>query len=475
MHRTLADLASPSTRPPSSLDRRPSWTPESWQTKPVAQEFGYKDPEAVEDAVARLSALPPLVTSGEIERLKGLIAEAQEGKRFLLQGGDCAESFEDCTPDQITSKLKILLQMSLVLVHGLKRPVIRVGRIAGQYAKPRSKPTETHDGVELPSYFGDLVNGHAFTQASRTPDPERMIRAYERSAVTLNFVRSLIEGGFANLHQPENWDLRFFEHADLRPSIRAEYKQMATRLTEALEFAEALGDAKIEELSRIEFFTSHEGLNLRYEQAQTRQVPRKEGWWNLTCHLPWIGDRTRHLDGAHVEFFRGLENPVGVKVGPSANPAEVVELCRVLNPNNRAGKLVLIHRMGAKACTEKLPAIVSAVMDAGQRVLWTCDPMHGNTRLREAPSEGALPMKTRRFDDILSELEMSIAVHEELGTHLGGVHFELTGEDVTECVGGGSGVTDGDLDKNYASLCDPRLNYQQALELAFLLVRGRTR
>ena len=453
--------------PPSA----PAWSPDSWRHKPEAQAVSYPDPDRVESALLRLQALPPLVTSGEVERLTQLISEAQEGKRFLLQGGDCAESLADCTPDQVTSKLKILLQMSLVLVHGMKRPVIRVGRMAGQYAKPRSTPTETIDGLELPSYFGDLINGSAFTPSARIPDPDRMVQAYERAAVTLNFVRSLIDGGFADLHHPENWDLRFFEHAQLRPSLRAEYRHMVNQLTEALRFAEALGEKGIDELSRVEFYTSHEGLSLLYEQAQTRRVPRKQGWWDLTCHMPWIGERTRGLGGAHLEFFRGIENPVGVKVGPTAVPSEVVELCKVLNPSNRAGRLVLIHRMGAEHCADKLPAILAAVLDSGQRVLWTCDPMHGNTRLSQPPSSSGAPVKTRRFDDILSELEIALDVHERVGTWLGGVHFELTGEDVTECVGGGAGVTDQDLRKNYGSLCDPRLNYQQALELAFLLAK----
>jgi 3-deoxy-7-phosphoheptulonate synthase len=465
-----APSRSASSGPGSGGADRP-WSPDSWAARPAAQAIAYPDDADVARAVAALRALPPLVTSGEIEKLSALLAQAQEGKRFLLQGGDCAESLDDCTPDQITSKLKILLQMSLVLVHGMKRPVIRVGRLAGQYAKPRSKATETIDGVELPSYFGDLVNANAFTVADRTPDPQRMVRAYERSAVTLNFVRSLIDGGFADLHHPEAWDLRFVDHAQLRPSLRAEYQRMVTQLTEALKFAEALGDKGIDELSRVEFFTSHEGLNLLYEQAQTRRVPRREGWWDLTCHMPWIGERTRGLDGAHVEFFRGIANPVGVKVGPTAEPGEVVRLCRALNPGNRPGKLVVIHRMGAEHCQAKLPPILAAVMDAQLPVLWCCDPMHGNTRLSRPTVEGMLPVKTRRFDDILSELEMALDCHEQLGTWLGGVHFELTGEDVTECVGGGAGVTDADLDKNYASLCDPRLNYQQALELAFLLAK----
>jgi 3-deoxy-7-phosphoheptulonate synthase len=429
----------------------------------------YPDAAAVESAVAKLRSLPPLVTSWEIERLKAMLAEAEEGKRFVLQGGDCAETLSDCRPASITNKLKILLQMSLVLVHGLKKPVVRIGRFAGQYAKPRSSPTETRDGVTLPSYFGDLVNSAEFTAEARRPDPRMMLRGYQHAAMTLNFIRSLVEGGFADLHHPEYWDLSFFGHASLSPALRAEYERMTRNLADGLRFMEALGEQRVEELSRVEFFTSHEGLNLLYESAQTRRVPRREGFYNLTAHLPWIGDRTRDAGGAHVEFFRGIENPVAVKLGESASGEQAAALARVINPANEPGKLVFVTRLGATHVAAKLPALVRGVARSGARVLWVCDPMHGNT------TTTASGLKTRSFDAILAELEGTIDVHEHEGSRLGGVHFELTGDDVTECIGGAAGVTEANLSTNYASACDPRLNYQQSLELAFLLSRRLTR
>lgn len=440
-----------------------SWSPDSWKRKLATHQTVYDDREAVNAAVCKLREFPPLVTSGEIEHLRRHIAEAQEGKRFLLQGGDCAETLADCRSDIITSKLKILLQMSLVLVHGMKMPVIRVGRIAGQYAKPRSSPTETRNGVTLPSYYGDLVNSIEFTAEARKPNPHLMVRGYQHAAVTLNFIRSLIESGFADLHHPEHWDLRFMHHAGLTPELRAEYQLMSTQLAEALKFMEALGETSVADLSRVEFFTSHEGLNLLYESAQTRQVPRKDGWWDLTTHLPWIGERTRAIDGAHVEYFRGIQNPVGVKIGPGIPADELLKLIDTLNPRNEPGKILLIHRMGAKKVRECLPPLVEVVKRAGKRVLWVCDPMHANSA---TTSKG---VKTRNFDDILAELHAAFDAHEKVGTRLGGVHFELTGEDVTECLGGAANVTEADLDTNYASPCDPRLNYQQALELAFAI------
>jgi 3-deoxy-7-phosphoheptulonate synthase len=438
-----------------------AWSPESWREKLAAHQVVYEDREAVERAVAKLRGFPPLVTSYEVERLRAQIAQAQEGKRFLLQGGDCAESLAQCTPEAITAQLKILLQMSLVLVHGLKKPVIRVGRIAGQYAKPRSSPTETVGEVELPSYFGDLVNAPDFEATARKPDPHLMVRGYQHAAVTLNFIRSLIDGGFADLHHPEHWDLRFMEHADLDPEMRGAYQRMASQLAEAIEFMEALGEASLEDTHRVDFYTSHEALNLLYESAQTRTVPRREGHYNLTTHLPWIGERTRAIDGAHVEYARGIRNPVGVKVGPDADPEEVVELVETLNPRDEPGRVVLIHRMGAGRVASALPPILEEVARNERRVLWICDPMHGNT---EQTSAG---FKTRNVDRILEELHTAFDAHDNAGTHLGGVHFELTGEDVTECVGGGAGVTEDDLSRNYATACDPRLNYSQALELAF--------
>ncbi len=443
------------------------WSPESWRTRLAEQQVRYEDRVAVETAVCKLRELPPLVTSWEIERLRGFIGDAQEGKRFVLQGGDCAETLADCRAEQITNKLKILLQMSLVLVHGLRRPVVRVGRLAGQYAKPRSSPTETRevDGAEvtLPSYFGDLVNREAFDAESRRPDPHLMVRGYQHAAMTLNFIRSLLEGGFADVHHPEYWDLSFVEHSDLPAARKAAYERVSRSLAEAVEFMEALGEARVEELTRVEFYTSHEALNLHYESAQTRRVPHREGWYDLTTHLPWIGERTRALDGAHVEYMRGIANPVGVKLGPTTGPGEAVALCEALNPGNEAGKLVLITRMGAGNVEGALPGIVRAVKGAGLRVLWMSDPMHGNGMVT------AGGVKTRHFDAIADELRKTCAVHRGEGSVLGGVHFELTGENVTECIGGGSGVTEQHLTRNYVSPCDPRLNYQQSLELAFIL------
>lgn len=456
-------------RPQTDWTPDSGWSPDSWRTKPGASVVSYDDPAALSEALRQLAQFPPLVTSWEIERLKAEIAEAQEGRRFILQGGDCAETLADCRPEPITNKLKILLQMSLVLVHGLKRPVTRVGRFAGQYAKPRSSPTETRmvDGraVTLPSYYGDLVNGSEFTPRSRRPDPFLMVRGYKHSALTLNFIRSLVDGGFADLHHPEYWNLSFFRHAGLSPQLRAEYERTTERLADGLRFMEALGERTVDDLTRVEFFTSHEALCLDYEAAQTRRVPRRSGYYDLTTHLPWIGERTRALDGAHVEFCRGIENPVGVKIGPGISPSELGDLCERLNPSNEAGRLVLITRMGAEKAAGVLPPLVAEVVRRGRRVLWSCDPMHGNGM------KAASGIKTRSFDAILRELE---ATHEALaagGARLGGVHFELTGEDVTECVGGAAGVTEQDLTLNYATLCDPRLNYQQALEMAFLLAR----
>lgn len=452
-------------------DRSPdsTWSPDSWRSRPQAQEIAYPDTPALDAAVARLRTLPPLVTSWEIERFRKLLAEAQDGKRFVLQGGDCAETLADCRPDSIAAKLKILLQMSLVLVHGLKKPVVRVGRFAGQYAKPRSSATETRGAETLPSYFGDLVNHAAFTPEARRPEPRQLLRGYQHAAMTLNFIRALVEGGFADLHHPEYWDLSFFRHAGVSPELRSEYERMTRNLADGLEFMEALGEQAVEELTRVEFYTSHDGLNLLYESAQTRRVPRRDGFYDLTAHFPWIGDRTRDLGGAHVEFFRGVRNPIAVKLGAGATPEQAVTLCERLNPADEAGKLALVTRMGAANVERVLPGLIDAVKKAGRRVLWMCDPMHGNT----TTTSGGI--KTRSFDAILKELETTIDLHAAAGTRLGGVHFELTGEDVTECIGGAAGVTEANLSTRYDSACDPRLNYQQALELAFLLSRKLTR
>ncbi len=446
-----------------------TWTPTSWKTKPITQDVRYEDPKEVDDVVTSLGRLPPLVTSWEVERLRELLADAQEGRRFLLQGGDCAESLSDCRSDIITNRQKIILQMSLVLIHGGQRPVIRVGRIAGQYAKPRSKPTEVRNGVELPSYFGDLVNRPEFTPEARRADPKLLLACYHHAAMTLNFVRSLSDGGFADVHHPEYWDLSFFRNAAVPSELREEYEQATRKLSEALRFMEALGERTVTDLTRVDFYTSHEGLNLHYESAQTRQVPWRKGWYDLTTHLPWIGERTRALDGAHVEFFRGIRNPVGVKLGPSVSPDDAVRLAEQLNPEDERGKLVFITRMGAQRVGDALPPLVEALRRAGRRVLWVCDPMHGNT---VSTSSG---IKTRSFQDVLREVELSFDVHERLGSTLGGVHFELTGEDVTECVGGAVGITEQDLERNYSTLCDPRLNYRQALEMSFHLARRMSR
>jgi 3-deoxy-7-phosphoheptulonate synthase len=435
-----------------------TWRVDSWTEKRHAQDVTYDDPAALRAVGDKLRGLPPLVTSWEVERLKEQVAEAQDGKRFLLQGGDCAETLADCRPSIIANKLKILLQMSLVLIHASRRPVIRVARLAGQYAKPRSSPTETRDGVTLPSYFGDLVNQPEFTAEARRSDPRALLDAYGHSAMTLNFVRSLAIGGFADMHHPEYWDLGFLSRADLPDALRRQYRETTERLAEALRFMEAIGERAVEELTRVTFYTSHEGLNLHYESAQTRTVPRRTGHYLLTTHMPWIGERTRAIDGAHVEFFRGIQNVVGVKLGPKVSPDEVVRLFEVLSPTNEPGKLVAITRMGAAQVERALPPIVEAVRRAGRRVLWVCDPMHGNGITT------ATGLKTRSFEDILAELERTFDVHAALGTVMGGVHFELTGEDVTECIGGG--LSEADLDRRYLSVCDPRLNYRQALELA---------
>ena len=437
------------------------WTPTSWQTRPAAQQPVYPDPAQLQRALGQLARLPPLVTSWEIENLKHQLAEATRGERFLLQGGDCSESFDDCESAAIASKLKILLQMSLVLVQGGKKRVTRIGRFAGQYAKPRSADTETINGVTLPSYRGDMINRSGFTLEDRTANPELLLRAFERSGLTINFIRSLIEGGFADLHHPEYWELGFVANS---PNA-ADYTRMVETIGDSLRFMETLTGSVLADINRVDFFTSHEGLHLYYEQAQTRQVPRRPGWYNLSTHFPWIGDRTRALDGAHVEYFRGIANPIGVKIGPSVTPDMALALIEVLNPLNEPGRLTFIHRFGSDRVAQCLPPLAEAIRRRGRQILWCCDPMHGNT---ETTKQG---IKTRRFEKILGELELSCRILKECGTHLGGVHFELTGDNVTECIGGASGVTEEDLTRDYRTTLDPRLNYEQAMEMALLLAR----
>jgi 3-deoxy-7-phosphoheptulonate synthase len=447
-----------------SPDYSMSWHPASWQSKPAEQQPRYDDPAALERVVAQLSRLPPIVVSWEVEALRERLAAAQRGQAFLLQGGDCAETFADCESDQIAKKLKILLQMSLVLLHGLKKPIIRVGRMAGQYAKPRSADTETRDGATLPSYRGDLVNRPEFTAEARAADPSLLLRGYERAALTLNFVRALVDGGFADLHHPEYWDLGFVKHSPLKET----FGRIADSIADSLDFFEGLSGRRVHEAMHAGFYASHEGLLLLYEQAQTRFIPRKERWYNLSTHMPWIGMRTAQLDGAHVEYFRGISNPVAVKIGSAVDPAWAQGLVATLNPQNEPGRLTFIHRFGAKDIEKRLPPLIEAVRSTGQTVLWVCDPMHGNT---ETTTGG---VKTRRFESILKEIELAFRIHAELGSYLGGVHIELTGEDVTECTGGARGLTDGDLQRAYRSSVDPRLNYEQALELA-LLIADRAR
>lgn len=437
------------------------WSPESWKGADVRQQPTYGDPAAVESVASRLAALPPLVTSWEVETLKSQLASAAHGERFVLQGGDCAESFAECTSDSITAKLKILLQMSLVLTHSLKKRVIRVGRFAGQYAKPRSSDTETRNGETLPSYRGDLVNSLEFTAEAREPDPINLLRGYQRSALTLNFIRGLIDGGFADLHHPEYWNLDFVDHSQ----NAAEYQRRVESIGDSLRFMETLAGVAVGQIDRVDFYTSHEALHLVYEQAQTRTVPRREGWYNLATHLPWIGLRTAFPGSAHIEYARGLRNPLGVKVGTGMKPADIAHLVDVLNPDGEEGRLALIHRCGAEKVAEELPPILQAVCATGKPVLWICDPMHGNTK---STGEG---MKTRAFSAILSELEQAFDIHDANGTILGGVHFELTGEDVTECVGGARGLDEQGLRRAYRSQVDPRLNYEQALEMALLVAR----
>jgi 3-deoxy-7-phosphoheptulonate synthase len=469
------------------------WSPSSWQSKTALQQPSYEDATGLKRVLDELATMPPLVTSWEIEALKSQLADAAAGRRFLLQGGDCCETFDDCTPDAITSKLKILLQMSLVLVHGTHKPVIRVGRFAGQYAKPRTSDVEEKSTSQqvnkskgevdapstLPVYRGDLVNRIDFTPEARRADPVNLLRAYSRSALTLNFIRALIDGGFADLHHPEYWDLGF---VPLAGGGRAgEYQQIVREIGESLRFMETLAGQTVAEMTRVNFYTSHEALHLPYEQAQTRQVPRREGWYNLGTHFPWIGMRTSDPDGAHIEYARGIRNPIAVKIGP-ASPQEketdtrrrIARLIETLNPDNEPGRLTFIHRFGAKDIGKHLPVLIEAVQaSAAHRqssTLFVCDPMHGNTQSVQVGGAGKAT-KTRSFDHILVELEQAFEIHKSRGSILGGVHFELTGENVTECTGGARNVSEADLSRAYRSQVDPRLNYEQSLEMAMRIAK----
>jgi len=437
------------------------WSPVSWKTKPAAQQPVYESESEVIRVVEEISRLPPLVTSWEIGALKAQLAEAARGDRFVLQGGDCAETFEGCDSPTIANKLKVLLQMSLVLAHGGQGRIVRIGRFAGQYAKPRTDAFETHDGVTLPTYRGAIVNRPEFTKAARTPDPQLILRGYERAALTLNFIRALVSRGFVDPHRLDYWDLDWVKDSPMAD----EYQRMAHSIGESLRFMENILGVHPGELHWIEFFASHEGLHLPYEQAQTRRVPRHTGWYNLSTHFPWIGMRTVDPDGAHVEYFRGIRNPIGVKLGPSAQPDLVKRLLDILHPDDEPGRLTFIHRFGNRAIAACLPKLLRAVQESGKTVLWTCDPMHGNTK---TTADGT---KTRHFAEILDELDQAFDIHAAEGSRLGGLHIELTGEAVTECIGGARGLNEADLRRAYKSQLDPRLNYEQALEMALFAAR----
>ena len=425
------------------------------------QQPEYPDPDELGRVLAELRQLPPLVTSWEVIELREQLADAIAGRRFVLQAGDCAERFAYCRSDRITNTLKVLLQMSLVLVVGAQRPIVRIGRFAGQYAKPRSADTETRNGVPLPSYRGDNVNRAEFTAEARTPDPQLLLRGYERAALTLNFIRALVKGGFADLHHPEYFDLDWVTHSPLAD----EYQRMVEMIGESLRFMENVLGVRAGETDRIDFFTAHEALHLACEEAQTRTVPRRSGWFNLTAHFPWVGLRTNDPEGAHIEYLRGLENPVGIKVGAGVTREQVARWIEKLDPRRTPGRLSFIHRFGADRIAEELPPLIEHVRAAGGSVLWVSDPMHGNTR------RTASGVKTRYFADIYSEVEQAFDIHRAMGRQLGGVHIELTGEDVTECIGGARGPTEGELARAYESEVDPRLNGEQSLELAFLIAR----
>ena len=435
------------------------WAPDSWAQRVALQQPHYDDPDELASACNRLAQLPPLVTSWEVLALKQPWPKRRRAGAFCCRAANAPKALPTAQARIISNRLKVLLQMSLVLVHGLQKPVLRVGRFAGQYAKPRSSDTETRNGVSLPSFRGDLINGQQFTAAARRADPQRMLRAHAHSALTMNFVRALVDGGFADLRHPEYWDLSWVEHSP----FAAEYRHMVQAIGDSLRFMETLA-GPIAGFSKVDFFTSHEALLLHYEQALTRRVPRNAGWFNLSTHFPWIGMRTAALDGAHVEYFRGIRNPIAVKIGPAVTPAQLLPLIDALNPHDEPGRLTLIHRMGNARIATALPPLLEAVKREGRRVLWVADPMHGNT---ENTSNGH---KTRRFENIHGELDQAFDIHAAAGTRLGGVHLELTGEDVTECMGGARDLSETDLDRAYKSMVDPRLNYEQSLELAMLIV-----
>ena len=441
------------------------WTPGGWRAKPIRQAPDYADAAALKDAEDRLRGYPPLVFAGEARRLQAQLAAAADGKAFLLQGGDCAESFAEFHPDTIRDTFRVLLQMAIVLIFGGGMPVIKVGRLAGQFAKPRSSETETVGAATLPSYRGDMINDMPFTAEARAPDPERMIRAYNQAAATLNLLRAFAQGGYADLHEINRWNLDFV--ADGQAD---RYADLAGRLDETLRFMAACGltSENVPQIRETDFYTSHEALLLGYEEAMTRTDSTSGDWYDTSAHLLWVGDRTRQLDGAHVEYLRGVANPVGIKAGPTLEPDDLLRLIDRLNPRNAAGRLTVYARMGAGKVGDRLPRLLRAAAREGRRVIWACDPMHGNT------VKAGNGFKTRMFESILSEVRDFFAVHRAEGSKAGGIHVELTGQNVTECIGGGGAraVTEAALGDRYHTHCDPRLNASQSLELAFLVAEA---
>ncbi|KCV83651.1 phospho-2-dehydro-3-deoxyheptonate aldolase [Actibacterium atlanticum] len=437
-----------------------NWQKSDWRTKPRIQMPDYTDMDALHAVEAQLSKYPPLVFAGEARRLKAKLADASRGEAFLLQGGDCAESFSEFSADTIRDTFKVLLQMAVVLTYGAKVPVVKVGRVAGQFAKPRSAPTETVDGVELPSYRGDIINGFDFTPEDRIPDPQRMLQAYTQAAASLNLLRAFSKGGFADIHRVHSWTLGFTEGQEAQ-----KYRDMAARISDTLDFMSAAGvdGGNSARLSQVDYFTSHEALLLEYEEALTRVDSTTGQMVAGSGHMIWIGDRTRQPDGAHVEFCSGVINPIGLKCGPTTTAEDLKVLLNKLNPENEAGRLTLIARFGAGNVGDHLPRLIKAVQEEGANVVWSCDPMHGNT------IKSASGYKTRPFDNVLREVQEFFAIHKAEGTVPGGVHFEMTGKDVTECTGGVRAVKDEDLSDRYHTACDPRLNASQSLELAFLV------
>ncbi|MEQ8366601.1 MAG: 3-deoxy-7-phosphoheptulonate synthase class II [Roseicyclus sp.] len=443
-----------------------AWTKSTWRTKQRIQMPDYPDADALQSVEGQLSKYPPLVFAGEARRLKAELAAASRGDAFLLQGGDCAESFAEFSADNIRDTFKVMLQMAMVLTYGAKVPVVKIGRMAGQFAKPRSAPTEVKNGVELPSYRGDIINELDFTPAARNPDPAKMLQAYTQAAASLNLLRAFSTGGFADIHRVHSWTLGFTDHDDAE-----RYRDMATRIQDSLDFMTAAGltSDTNHELSTVDFYTSHEALLLEYEEALCRLDSTSGKWLAGSGHMIWIGDRTRQPDGAHVEFARGVQNPIGLKCGPTTTEDDLKVLLAKLNPENEAGRLTLIARFGAGNVGDHLPRLIKTVEAEGAKVLWSCDPMHGNTIKSDSG------YKTRPFESVLREVQEFFAIHRAEGTVPGGVHFEMTGQDVTECTGGVRAVTDGDLSSRYHTACDPRLNASQSLELAFLVAEELSR